>query len=126
VSAGIAERVASPIRGTQEVRGRRAISHAADWDNPRSERKISNKNLAFKGISADFSFMSFTGTIENGVVKIPPDISLPEGAKVRVEPLSGSRRHLVDKLRAIAQSMPDMPADWAAQHDHYLHGTPKK
>lgn len=55
--------------------------------------------------------MSFTGTIENGGVKLPPEIALPEGAKVRVEPLSGSRRHRVDKLRAIAQSMPDLPAE---------------
>jgi hypothetical protein len=70
--------------------------------------------------------MSFTGTIENGMVKLPPEITLPDGTEVRIEPMPRSRRHLVEKLRAIAQSMPDMPADWAAQHDHYIHGTPKR
>ena len=70
--------------------------------------------------------MSFTGTIENGVIKLPPEITLPEGTQVRIELVPPSRRHLVEKLRAIAQTMPDMPADWAAQHDHYIHGTPKR
>ena len=70
--------------------------------------------------------MSYTGTVERGMVKLPPGAVLPDGTKVRVEPLEENRRPLVDKLRAIAQSMPDMPADWAAQHDHYLHGTPKR
>jgi len=70
--------------------------------------------------------MSFTGTVEHGMVKLPPEMALPDGTQVRIEPLPGSRRNLVDKLRAMAQSMPDMPADWAAQHDHYLHGTPKR
>lgn len=73
--------------------------------------------------------MSYTGTVENGVVRLPPEAHWPDGTQVRVEPLeSGSdRRRLVDKLRAIAAKMPrDLPADWAAQHDHYIHGTPKR
>lgn len=70
--------------------------------------------------------MSFTGTVEQGVVKLPPDAAIPDGTKVRVEPVGEDRRPLVEKLRAIAQAMPDMPADWAAQHDHYIHGTPKR
>lgn len=73
--------------------------------------------------------MSYTGTGENGVVKLPPEAHWPDGTKVRVEPLQPptDRRRLVDKLRAIAASRPrDWPADWAAQHDHYIHGTPKR
>lgn len=31
--------------------------------------------------------MSYTGTIENGVVKLPPEADLANGTKVRVEPL---------------------------------------
>ena len=42
--------------------------------------------------------MSYTGTIENGVVKLPSDAVLPNGAKVRVELLASPvvklmRRH---------------------------------
>jgi uncharacterized protein (DUF1499 family) len=72
--------------------------------------------------------MSFTGTVEGGIVKLPPEASWADGTKVRVEPLESpeDRRALVEQLRAIAQSMPDLPTDWAAQHDHYLHGTPKR
>ena len=32
--------------------------------------------------------MSFTGTVEHGVVKLPPEIALPDGTKVRIEPIS--------------------------------------
>lgn len=70
--------------------------------------------------------MSYTGTIENGVVKLPPEANLADGTRVRIEPVEEDRRSLVEKLRAIAQAMPDMPADWAEQHDHYIHGTPKR
>ena len=72
--------------------------------------------------------MSYTGTVENGVVKLPPDVSLPEGSKVRVESLEpeADRRALVEELRVIARSLPELPPDWAAQHDHYLYGTPKR
>jgi hypothetical protein len=62
------------------------------------------------------------------VVKLPPGAPWAEGTKVRVEPVEAEadRRRLVEELRAIAESMPDLPADWAAQHDHYIHGTPKR
>lgn len=62
------------------------------------------------------------------MVKLPPGMDLPEGTKVRIEPIEpgADRRQLVEKLRAIAQRMPDLPEDWAAQHDHYIHGTPKR
>ena len=32
--------------------------------------------------------MSFTGTVEQGMVKLPPEMALPDGTKVRVESLS--------------------------------------
>ena len=32
--------------------------------------------------------MSFTGTVENGVVKLPADAALPNGTKVRGEPIA--------------------------------------
>lgn len=73
--------------------------------------------------------MSYTGTVENGVVRLPAEVHWPDGTQVRVEPLEpeNGRHRLVDKLRAIAAQMPrDLPADWAAQHDHYIHGTPKR
>ena len=39
-----------------------------------------------------------------------------------------NRRHFLQSATAaaIAQSLPDLPEDWAAQHDHYIHGTAKR
>ena len=72
--------------------------------------------------------MSYTGTIIGGVVQLPPEVSLPDGTLVRIEPVAPAddRRSLVEKMKAIARSLPDLPEDWAAQHDHYIHGTPKR
>jgi hypothetical protein len=36
--------------------------------------------------------MSYTGIIENGVVKLPPQVVLPDGTEVRIEPLEKSKR----------------------------------
>ena len=71
--------------------------------------------------------MSFTGTVEGGVVKLPPGTALPDGTTVRMEPVqTGSGNELTRRLRGIAAVCPDLPTDLAAQHDHYLHGTPKR
>lgn len=35
--------------------------------------------------------MSFTGTVERGIVKLPPEAALPDGAKVRIELLETRR-----------------------------------
>ena len=61
-------------------------------------------------------------------MKLPPEMSLPDGTRVRIEPVepANDRRGLVKKIEAIAQSLPELPEDWAAQHDHYIHGTPKR
>jgi hypothetical protein len=71
----------------------------------------------------------YTGEIRNGVVVfegMPPD--LPEGARVRVEvieepPPAGS---LADRLRSVIGQAHGLPPDLAEQHDHYLHGQPKR
>jgi hypothetical protein len=31
--------------------------------------------------------MSYTGTVEHGIVKLPPEATLADGTKVRVEPI---------------------------------------
>ena len=40
-----------------------------------------------------FFDMSYTGTVENGVVKLPPEAAFPDGTQVRIEPLEKSERH---------------------------------
>jgi len=72
--------------------------------------------------------MSFTGTVENGVVKLPADAALPNGTQVRVEAISkpAVKNQLTRRLVSIANKTRNLPADLAAEHDHYIHGTPKR
>lgn len=76
--------------------------------------------------------MSYTGTIQNGVVVLPPEAQLPEGTQVRVEPLKKQARKpraatsLGKMLLQFAGKAQGLPADMAKNHDHYLHGLPKK
>ena len=71
--------------------------------------------------------MSFKGTIKNGVVVLPPEADLPEGAQVEVIPLEKSAED-PPFLRAILKlAKPrDWPDDFALNHAHYAKGDPKK
>ncbi len=71
--------------------------------------------------------VSFKGTVKNGVVVLPPEARLPDGAEVEVTPLEG-REDDPPFLRAILKlAKPrDWPADFALNHAHYIKGHPKK
>jgi hypothetical protein len=72
--------------------------------------------------------MSFNGTVVNGNIVLEGDVHLPEGAKVEVQvqepPKAASP--LGEMLLKHAGKAYGLPEDLAAQHDHYLYGTPKK
>lgn len=72
--------------------------------------------------------MSYTGTVEGGVVKLPPEAAWPDGTCVRVEKVEThrGRNELTRRLQEIAAQLGGLPEDWAEQHDHYIHGTPKR
>jgi hypothetical protein len=76
--------------------------------------------------------MSLEGRIHEGTVIFDAPVSLPEGTRVRVEPVSeppeqsGDGESLLDILGDVVGSIDDLPADLAEQHDHYLYGTPKR
>jgi hypothetical protein len=64
----------------------------------------------------------------DGQVLVPDEpVVLPIGAKleVRVESSQPQRGQFSD-LADFAADLPASPGDLAAQHDHYLYGTPKK
>jgi len=71
--------------------------------------------------------MLLEGTIKNGTIVLDQPPSLPDGERVEVElkPIAQEQPTFIDLLE-FAGCMPDMPADFAAQHDHYIHGTPKR
>jgi len=71
--------------------------------------------------------MVYRGIVKNGVVVLDPEVQLPEGSEVRVEPVSPPpRKTLADQLGDLVGSVSDLPPDMAQQHDHYLHGAPKR
>ena len=71
--------------------------------------------------------VSYKGTVKNGVVVLPPEAQLPDGAEVEVTPLE-ARPDDPPFLRAILKlAKPrDWPGDFALNHAHYAKGHPKK
>ena len=97
--------------------------------------------------------MTYRGHIENGVVVFDEPVVLPEGTAVRIEPAevvgnanatipsaddagaSGEAEQpaspqkqatLYETLKPIIGTIADLPSDFAQQHDHYIHGTPRE
>jgi hypothetical protein len=72
---------------------------------------------------------TYVGEVRNGVVVFDhTPAPLPEGTKVRVEPFSmeSALDDLSAMLIAVAGTASGLPSDLAENHDHYLHGTPKR
>jgi predicted DNA-binding antitoxin AbrB/MazE fold protein len=83
--------------------------------------------------------MTVDGHIENGQIVLNQEISLPEGMKVRVEfvspePVEESTKEatseelpsLYERMKPVVGAAKGLPADYAINHDHYLHGQPKR
>ncbi len=71
--------------------------------------------------------MTYTGRVKNGVVVLDDGASLAEGTKVRVEVAeSKDIPTLAEQLKDVIGKAKGLPSDFAKNHDHYLHGLPKK
>lgn len=71
--------------------------------------------------------MAYHGYVRGGVVVLDPKVELPEGTEVYVEPVPLPRRKtLAEQLGDLIGSVSDLPPDMAEQHNHYLHGAPKR
>jgi hypothetical protein len=81
--------------------------------------------------------MTYKGRVQNGVILVEDGVRLPEGAEVHVEladatesPEKNGEPTIWEKLAELgrwAETQPsDLPADLAVNHDHYLHGAPKR
>jgi hypothetical protein len=68
--------------------------------------------------------MLYFGHIKNGKVELEQNGQLPEGTRVRVEPLAAGDADPFDRLgeNPVDTGLSDM----AAEHDHYAYGTPKR
>jgi len=71
--------------------------------------------------------MVYRGHIRNGVVAPDEPLPLPEGTEVNIEPAdSGPPMTLAELFKDVIGVVTDLPEDMAENHDHYLHGTPKR
>ncbi|HZL37287.1 MAG TPA: hypothetical protein VFC78_18350 [Tepidisphaeraceae bacterium] len=82
--------------------------------------------------------MTFRGHVKNGVVVLDEPIALSEGSLVEVVAVTEStpttkemvsrpaQRTLYDQLESFIGAAEGLPPDLARNHDHYLHGLPKK
>jgi hypothetical protein len=74
--------------------------------------------------------MVLEGTIRNGTIVLDQPPPLPEGTRIEVvvkeETDLNQPKTLRDVLLQFAGCLSDLPADFAEQHDHYIHGTPKR
>ncbi len=72
--------------------------------------------------------MTVQGTVIEGVIVLDDSAKLPEGARVEVTVKSPEQpaSPLAATLLKHAGKAQGLPEDLAAQHDHYLHGTPKR
>ena len=72
--------------------------------------------------------MTCIGTVADRKVVLPPDEAFPDGTQVEVTPVvtAQERADFTEGLLRIAGKVRNLPADLAANHDHYLHGHPKK
>lgn len=71
--------------------------------------------------------MTYRGKVRNGVVELPPDTNLPEGAEVRVELIeSPGAANEQDPVYSIGELSVDTGVpDLSVNLDHYLYGHQK-
>lgn len=72
--------------------------------------------------------MTLEGIVRNGVIVPSNGPNLPEGTKVKilVESEIEAPRTAKELLMQFAGCMTGLPSDMARNHDHYIHGTPKR
>ncbi len=73
--------------------------------------------------------VSYKGTVRNGVVVLPPDAKLPEGAAVEVIPPAPAQAEddpFVAAIRKVAKPRPHWPRDYVRNLDRHLYGVSKR
>jgi hypothetical protein len=85
-------------------------------------------NRAFGG-----GIMIYRGHVKDGTIVLDEDVSLPDGTPVTIQPVEPADMAqqseiptLYERFHNVIGKATDLPTDFADQHDHYIHGTPKQ
>jgi hypothetical protein len=72
--------------------------------------------------------VTLDGTVLNGTIVLDQPQMLPEGVRVAVTVIDNPGKNMptLQGLLKLVGTLDDLPADFAAEHDHYIHGTPKR
>jgi hypothetical protein len=80
--------------------------------------------------------MTIEGVVKNGAIILKDGVEVPEGTRVQVvipdQALKSTNLEQSDStltlavLLKYAGCMKDLPPDFAEQHDHYIHGLPRR
>ncbi len=71
--------------------------------------------------------MVYEGIVSGGVVVLKDGVVLPEGTAVKIEPVEAQEdATLGQRLLKHAGVAKGLPTDMARNHDHYLHGAPRR
>jgi hypothetical protein len=86
--------------------------------------------------------MTYRGHVKNGVIVPEAGADLPEGAEVRIdvtvsenapgpaqphdEDATTEIPSFYERYKSVIGVIKDLPQDFAANHDHYIHGQPKR
>ena len=74
--------------------------------------------------------MMLQGTVKDGMVLVDDPKALPDGARVKIwveAPAEAKGKpSLRERLLKLAGTVDDLPADMARNHDHYIHGAPRR
>lgn len=79
--------------------------------------------------------MICTVKVENGTIRLPSGVKLPDGAEVQLTIPDAALKNgntaakddpFLATIEKIAKPRPHWPADYALNHGHYVSGEPKK
>ena len=70
--------------------------------------------------------MTIQGTVQNGTIILDNGIPVPDGTRVQVIVPEEDGTPTLLGLLELAGTVNDLPSDMSINHDHYLHGHPKK
>jgi hypothetical protein len=71
--------------------------------------------------------MQYEGHVAGGVIVLDDKADLAEGTRVQIVPIVPQEpRTLAERFKNVIGKASGLPDDMAAQHDHYIHGSPKR
>ena len=72
--------------------------------------------------------MTLTARVHNHSITLPADVPIADGTMVEIHTLEDvpAKKPAGAWMLKYAGVADDLPPDAAAQHDHYLYGTPKR